>query len=511
MSNNRKFNRTAQAPMQTILVGGGDQSLATGALVNGSNAVGIADKQLGVLSTDTTGVALANNFITAGHNTQQVKSVKVLRGTPSSTSLNTISPFRLGHQAYLASNDIFPEDIVEVATTLPEVGKLHMDYLSGFSVPSVGLDYDLTITLQSVENDTDYANQRRNTNLFSVTASNPAPTSPTDEVLQNLALLANRQSILKNPTGKSFVVLGIQTSPATVTAGSFVVGQTYTIATVGTTNYTLIGASANTVGVTFTATGVGAGTGTAVYGTLMSTINAGKVIPVFKLGGIQTNYTATTEFVAALQEALASSAFASTISIVNLGALTPGSAATVNALLVVGLKDSTAVVLDEETRKNVKIVAGSTLNSTRTIACEGKDWVNTGKQWFIQAKKFAKQSFAYFDNWYGSDVSGSIATSPSYVANDDTVFYTSTNITYNTVESHERSLEQRTPHVLTILLPATITNPTATATGTYAFATSDTTTVAALNASLGAWLQDAYNKWTNHKYEFAATAAAPFV
>ena len=47
------------------------------------------------------------------------------------------------------------------------------------------------------------------------------------------------------------------------TAGSFVVGETYKIVTVGTTDYTLIGASANTVGVIFNATGVGAGTGTA--------------------------------------------------------------------------------------------------------------------------------------------------------------------------------------------------------------------------------------------------------
>jgi len=48
-----------------------------------------------------------------------------------------------------------------------------------------------------------------------------------------------------------------------LTAGSFVVGNIYTIVAVGTTNFTLIGASANTVGVVFTATGVGSGTGTA--------------------------------------------------------------------------------------------------------------------------------------------------------------------------------------------------------------------------------------------------------
>ena len=50
----------------------------------------------------------------------------------------------------------------------------------------------------------------------------------------------------------------------TVSAGSFVAGTIYTILTVGTTDFTAIGAPSNTVGVEFTATGVGSGTGTAV-------------------------------------------------------------------------------------------------------------------------------------------------------------------------------------------------------------------------------------------------------
>jgi hypothetical protein len=49
-----------------------------------------------------------------------------------------------------------------------------------------------------------------------------------------------------------------------VAAGSFTVGKTYTILYVGTTNFTLIGASSNTIGTVFTATGVGSGTGTAM-------------------------------------------------------------------------------------------------------------------------------------------------------------------------------------------------------------------------------------------------------
>jgi hypothetical protein len=47
------------------------------------------------------------------------------------------------------------------------------------------------------------------------------------------------------------------------TAGSFVVGRTYTIQAIGTTNFTAIGAISNTVGITFKATGVGSGNGTA--------------------------------------------------------------------------------------------------------------------------------------------------------------------------------------------------------------------------------------------------------
>jgi hypothetical protein len=52
-------------------------------------------------------------------------------------------------------------------------------------------------------------------------------------------------------------------SNSTVTAGNFVVGTTYTILTIGTTNFTQIGASSNTVGVSFVATGAGSGTGSA--------------------------------------------------------------------------------------------------------------------------------------------------------------------------------------------------------------------------------------------------------
>jgi hypothetical protein len=49
-----------------------------------------------------------------------------------------------------------------------------------------------------------------------------------------------------------------------VTAGSFVIGLSYTISSLGSTDFTLIGASDNVVGARFIATGVGTGTGEAI-------------------------------------------------------------------------------------------------------------------------------------------------------------------------------------------------------------------------------------------------------
>ena len=51
-----------------------------------------------------------------------------------------------------------------------------------------------------------------------------------------------------------------------VQAGNFVVGETYTIVTAGTTDFISIGSANNTVGTIFTATGVGSGSGTASLG-----------------------------------------------------------------------------------------------------------------------------------------------------------------------------------------------------------------------------------------------------
>lgn len=75
-----------------------------------------------------------------------------------------------------------------------------------------------------------------------------------------------------NTVENSFVA-----TSAPVNAGSFVVGQSYTINTLGTTDFVAIGATTNAIGIQFIATGAGTGTGNALP-TLIPTSGTGTVV-----------------------------------------------------------------------------------------------------------------------------------------------------------------------------------------------------------------------------------------
>ena len=85
-------------------------------------------------------------------------------------------------------------------------------------------------------------------------------------------------------------------SDTVVSAGSFVVGHKYTIKTVGTTDFTTIGASANTVGTVFTATGAGSGTGDA-YDTLFYSTGGDQNVEVY-VNGVKAVEGSTNDYVA---------------------------------------------------------------------------------------------------------------------------------------------------------------------------------------------------------------------
>jgi len=81
-----------------------------------------------------------------------------------------------------------------------------------------------------------------------------------------------------NSTGSYNIALGQQALGELgqpVPGGAFNIGTSYTIQSVGTTDFTLVGAASNTVGVVFTATGVGSGDGTATANNLSNNIGIG--------------------------------------------------------------------------------------------------------------------------------------------------------------------------------------------------------------------------------------------
>ena len=104
-----------------------------------------------------------------------------------------------------------------------------------------------------------------------ITAS--APTSTTNFNISTQAV----QYYTSNAT-TNFTLNFRGAATATISAGSFVVGTVYTILTVGTTDFTAIGASSNTVGVIFTATGAGSGSGNATTGSLNSILSTGQSV-----------------------------------------------------------------------------------------------------------------------------------------------------------------------------------------------------------------------------------------
>jgi len=167
-------------------------------------------------------------------------------------------------------------------------------------------------------------------------------------------------------------------STTTVTAGSFVVGTSYTILSVGTTDFTLIGAASNTVGGVFTATGVGAGTGTAYVADYAG------VLPVIAGGSGTTTSTGTGNLVLSSSPTLStprvsgSSTGYTTIASANAGATNytatlPTENFTVGFrnIPAVGTKTSSYTLTTSDVGKYVQIGSGGSIIIPDAVFSEG--------------------------------------------------------------------------------------------------------------------------------------------
>ena len=451
-----RTNQSVFIPREKILVLSGDQALATGALNTTGNTVNLQSAQGGVLSADQNSTTTAaNNFITAGNTSLQVHKVKLVQGTPNSQNLSAVDGFNVGHKAYVESGILDARKIISVSTSLPELGVFDMQLMSGWTAPTVDINYDLGITLESHKRDAEFTlNKRDRMNVASHTITG-SPTSPTDELLQTWAHDLNVNSLWVKGV-KPFVVFGINT-------------------------------------------GGGAGT-------VINTITAATSVPFLLHDGVTYNFQSSITFVNSLTQAIAGG-LAATATIEVLDKLTAGAAANVDALLVVGLDERQAVVFDDWTVTKVRVFADSGLAHTNADVALATEEASTGEQWYQRWKQIAAFDGATY-NVVSHPYQLSQANLPSYM--DRTALYTATVIEFEHSEQ-TITVETHNPHQVVILLAATVTNPTAAAGTAYTIATSDTTTITQLNASAGAWLSSASDNFSNIEYRNAATKAAPFV
>lgn len=454
-----KRSNKVQSFMEDILVATGNQALTTGDgsrnLAGTGNAANIASGQLGVLSADPTGSETTGKFITAGRTALQVKAVKVLQGTPKSTDLRAVSAFGDGDPAVVQTDVIEADKVISVTTTLYDPGTRQIQYLTGFTAPDTNTTYKAGVTIQSAKNDIEYSQHKRNT----VTTSYTTPTAATnvlDAYLQNVGINLNVQSVYGKGVNP-FIVFGV-----------------------------------NTTG----------GTGAADIGTY----EAGDSVSFMVHDGVTYSYTLTTADINSLHAAITDTAALSTAEFRTLGSVTPGTAATVDALLVLSLDDPFARAFDDShtVRTRVEFFADLDRTTDKKVSFAQEE-VNGGRGWKIRYDRRAAlqgMTLQYKDL-------GNFQIKPaSYVV--ETQPYTATLIEYYGVNQNMH-VDQRVLKQAVILLPCAISNPTGDADTGYTIATTATTTVTQLNASLGAWLSSASDNFSNIQYFGSATKSAPFV
>jgi hypothetical protein len=248
---------TANSDALAVGAGGTGAITATTARTNLSAAKSGANSDI----TSITGLTTALSTLQGGTGAIQKAISNVARTSNVVTiTTSTAHGFSAGHYVTIAAvtntslNGTFL--IATVGATTFTYAQTATDITS---VADTGTAVDIT-----------YCNLTQNvTGTLSVANGGTGATTNTP----NSILVGNATSAISSiKPGTNNNVL-TSTAGSTVNSGSFVAGTEYTILTVGTTDFTLIGASSNTVGVVFTATGVGSGNGTATTNTWTSAAN----------------------------------------------------------------------------------------------------------------------------------------------------------------------------------------------------------------------------------------------
>lgn len=480
-----KFKKTNKLPMEVILVNKGDQALPTGNFTTAGVALNLADGQPAVLSYDLySSVRPAGEYVEAGDTTSEVQAIKVVMGTPASSNVTTADIWEARDKGYLESGVIAKDKIQSVSVKKPRYGRNGAQVLSAVSTPISNLEYNAYLRLISVRNDRYFGDNDEvvHATVPAVDFTALSITQPKDYVLQKLAVDFNKQSKIINLGNSAFKK--------------------------GNRNFVVFGVN------------IAGGGGTAI-----GTIQPGATVNFMTDGGVTSSIVVDYPLAVALAQLVQSDAnliAASTIEVLN-GA-TAGSAATVDALIVVGLDHTKAAAYDEieqvRTRPELNIAGGFVrAGATKTLTtCNSDEGTGQGWKWLINWRHRAgldvhtKQIQPHGD-WF--------LEGKNYITED--WLYTSYEIEYFDVEETLTTREV-SPKKVTLLFRAekasaftpTVTNiaaqialgnaPVTIATSNGAgTGTASANVVADIEAVLTAWLEDAR---TSNPFTVTGDAAA---
>lgn len=207
------------------------------------------------LTMQCTSTTATTNLVTVNNTSQLVNQMAVQFANPTITSV-------IGTNAYYGFGGVVPGTTYYVVGSTITATQFKITALTGTYYSVAGTNITATGTSAT----------------FNVTPVQDGTYTVTVAYGGNNYLAGDTIKILSS-------ALGI----AATTAGSFVSGFQYTITSVGTTDFTAIGAVSNTVGLRFTATGAGSGTGTATttandISITVNTVNSGAILTLTALG-----------------------------------------------------------------------------------------------------------------------------------------------------------------------------------------------------------------------------------
>lgn len=429
-------------------------------LVGTGDAFAIADKQLGIIASgnDNHDASIRDNdFISAGDTPTTIPAIKLVQGTPYSTSLSSISAFGHTHKAVVKSAPITKANLKSVATYKYELPRYEIDYLTAVGDPVAGKRYALTVTLESPRTDITHGMNRE---VLQSSVTIPSGSANDSYLLEQLAYKFNRDY-------SKYVGFG---------------------------HHNVIAFCVDT-----------AGTGTVMGGLTSSTAAFN-----FQLDGEagQKTFAPNQTFVHSLNTAIGNVAGISTAGIVNIN---PASSPTVNALMIVTFHNETLPVFDDvpSLRERAQVTLGpvdfdtAALAVTNTKACTGFDGSNTGRQVALEFNRRARQLAFSLENYVNHNEYPLQA--PIYVDENQAGYNVTVLEIQDTDDTPFGSLNQNYKQVF-ICLPAAVSNASADADTGYTIATSQTNTVTALNTDLTPWIAA-----TDAEYKGSATSTAVFV